>query len=506
MFERFDRLHIKLFLTIAGANALLALVAFGVFSRSFDEGFVEYLNQADEARLAPFVAQLAEAHREDGNWQRFTEDRRRWVELAREVLGTPRGASQGPLLTIDPRLLLFDANRELLIGRPEMADEAQLRAIEVDGRTVGHLGFVPRLRMVESLEKLFSAQQQRRYAAIATGMLAAALLVGALIAWWLSRRVRRLGLGAAALIRGDYDARVSVDGHDELARLAGDLNRLAETLAAARSARQRWIGDIAHELRTPLATLRAEIEALEDGVRALDAASLSSLAQEVGQLTRLVEDLHMLSMSDLGALSYRMEPVDLGELIDEVVQLHRHRLAEHGIEAQTELQEGARVFADQARLTQVFANLLQNTVRYTDSPGRLKVALSCRAGRAAVCWDDSAPGVAAQDLPRLTDRLFRLDASRSRAGGGTGLGLAIAEAIVAAHGGSMKASASELGGLRWTIELPLHGASAPVPASVPAASGTVPVPPLVRLSGSAAVPASTGTTPPNAAGNGGRHG
>jgi two-component system sensor histidine kinase BaeS len=464
MFERLDRLHIKLFLAIAGANAVLALAAFGVFSRSFDEGFVEYLNKADEARLAPFVAQLAQTHREDGNWQRFTDERRRWGELAREVLGAPRGAASGPLLTIDPRLLLFDADRQLLIGRSEMADEAQLRPIEVDGKVVGHLGFVPRLRVVESLEELFSAQQQRRYAAIAVGMLAAALLVGAVIAWWLSSRVRRLGLGAASLIRGDYDARVSVDGHDELARLAGDLNRLAETLAAARSARQRWIGDIAHELRTPLATLRAEIEALEDGVRTLDAASLSSLAQEVAQLTRLVEDLHMLSMSDLGALSYRMEPVDLGELIDEVVQLHRHRLAEHGIEAHTELGDDARVFADQARLTQVFANLLQNTVRYTDSPGRLRIRLEARPGLATVTWEDSAPGVATADLPRLTDRLFRVDASRSRAGGGTGLGLAIAEAIVIAHGGTMNAGASELGGLRWKIDLPLHDVPAPAPS------------------------------------------
>src|SRR5690606_27975768 len=104
----------------------------------------------------------------------------------------------------------------------------------------------------------------------------------------------------------------------------------------------------------------------------------------------------------------RMEPVDLGELIDEVVQLHRHRLAEHGIEARTEMQSDVRVFADQARLTQVFANLLQNTVRYTDAPGRLRIGVTVGQGCAIVCWEDSAPGVERDDMARLTDRLFRL--------------------------------------------------------------------------------------------------
>ncbi|HRO61789.1 MAG TPA: ATP-binding protein, partial [Burkholderiaceae bacterium] len=369
----------------------------------------------------------------------------------------PAAASRAradPLLTIDPRLMLFDAQRALLVGREEMAGEAILRPIDVAGRTVGYLGYVPRLQMVESLERLFSAQQQRRYAAIGAGMVAAGLLVGALLAWWLTRRIRQLGAGAAALIRGDYGARVRVDGHDELAELAADFNRLGDSLEAARRARQQWIADIAHELRTPLASLRAEIEALQDGIRPLDPDSLASLAQEVGQLTRLVEDLHLLSMSDLGALDYRREPLDLGELIGDTLQARRALLADRGLALEAELPPGTNVFGDDARLTQVFANLLQNTLRYTDAPGRLHVALAAQGDRVVVTWEDSAPGVDAADLPRLSDRLFRVDGSRSRAGGGSGLGLAIADAIVTAHEGTMRASASPLGGLRWTIELP----------------------------------------------------
>lgn len=454
-FARLDRLHVKLFAAIAGANMLLALVAYAVFSWSFDRGFVEYLNRADEARLTPLVARLGYEYERHGNWDRVADDRDEWVALVREVLGTAR-PSQGPdpLLTIDPRLMLFDADRTLLIGRTAMSGKATLRPIESRGTTAGYLGYVPRLEMVESLERVFSAQQGRKFTAIAIGMLAGALLVGALLAWWLARRIRTLAAGAAALIHGDYSARVALDGNDELAQLGGDLNRLADSLEAAKRARQQWIADIAHELRTPLATLRAEIEALQDGVRPLGMDSLGSLEQEVGQLSRLVEDLHLLSMSDLGALSYHRESIDVGESIDDALYAHRHLLRERGIETTTSLAPGVFVLADATRLAQVFGNLLQNTLRYTDAPGRLQVRLERDGALARVTWEDSAPGVQEADLERLTDRLFRLDPSRSRAGGGSGLGLAIVAAIVEAHSGELHAERSALGGLRWTIAFP----------------------------------------------------
>ncbi len=458
LFAPLDRLHVKLFAAIAGANVVLALVAYAVFSWSFDRGFVEYLNRADETRLTPLVARLADEHERHGSWDWVADDREQWIALVREVLGTATpshgGAGPDPLLTIDPRLMLFDSGSRLLVGRASMAGKATLRPIVSRGTTVGHLGYVPRLEMVESLERVFSAQQGRKYAAIAFGMLAAALLVGALLSWWLARRIRTLGAGAAALIQGDYSARVVVDGNDELAQLGDDLNRLADSLEAARRARQQWIADIAHELRTPLATLRAEIEALQDGVRPLGMDSLGSLEQEVGQLSRLVEDLHLLSMSDLGALSYHRETIDVGESIDDALYAHRHLLRERGIATTTSLAPGVFVLADATRIAQVFGNLLQNTLRYTDAPGRLEVRLERDGAFARVTWEDSSPGVEDADLARLTDRLFRLDASRSRAGGGSGLGLAIVAAIVEAHSGELHADRSALGGLRWTIVFP----------------------------------------------------
>jgi two-component system sensor histidine kinase BaeS len=471
MRPRLDRLRVKLFLAIAGANAALAVVAYLVFTWSFDRGLAEYLHRSDQARLDGLVATLAAGYAREGGWAWLGDDRARWSDFTRAALGIPRasrraagedGEPQAPPaaatgeypLTIDLRLMLFDATRTLLLGRPELAPGAVLKPIEADGRVVGYLGYVPRPDRVAAIERILSAQQHLRFAAIALGMLVAGLAVGAGLAHWLTRRTRALAHATAALARGDYETRLAATGQDELAQLARDFNELAATLAANRRARQQWIADIAHELRTPLAVLRGEIEALQDGVRP---TSLGSLAQEVGQLARLVEDLHLLSLSDLGALDHYKEPLDLAEAIEDVVEAQRRALDERRIEVELRLERGARILGDAARLGQVFGNLLQNTLRYTDSPGRLAIAVRRSGARVVVDWQDSSPGVPEADLPRLTERLYRVEVSRNRANGGSGLGLAIVRAIVEAHDGELVARASPLGGLAWELSFPAYG-------------------------------------------------
>jgi two-component system, OmpR family, sensor histidine kinase BaeS len=437
-----NTLRVKLFLVIAGATAALTLVAYLVFSWSFDRGFLDYVNRADEARLQPFIETLAEGHAREGDWKWVAEDRRRWFELIRETLGVPP-------VTIDPRLMLFDTDGTQLVGRAESVKLAVMKPIDWQAKTVGYLGYVPRPEALESIERLYLQRQHYAFAAIGLGMLAAALLLGAGLSGWLSRRIRKLASVTDSLIQGNYDVRLRPEGHDELARLARDFNTLAETLAAARQARRKWIADIAHELRTPLSIVRGEIEALQDGVRPLDRDAVNSLASEAARLARLIDDLHTLSLSDLGALSYHKEPLDLAEVIEDVIDAQRAALDEKNLAVKLELKPRV-ICGDADRLGQVFANLLQNSLRYTDSPGEIRIAVEGDR----VVWEDSSPGVAQEDLPRLTEHLFRVEGSRSRAGGGSGLGLAIAEAIVQAHGGTLTAAASRLGGLRIELRFP----------------------------------------------------
>jgi two-component system sensor histidine kinase BaeS len=478
--KRFDRLYIKLFAAITGAIAVLTLATYFVFSWSFERGFVQYLHRADEARLDVLIDRLADVYEKEGGWSMLANDRDRWLAMTREALGfsgrqdaakaSAAGSSAAPdseaaqpaqaarelPLTIDPRLMLFDGRRTQLIGRPEIARAAVLKPIEVQGSTVGYLGYVPRPDIAASVERLYVQRQHVAFGAIAAGMIAAALLLGAGLAYWLTRRIKALARGTEALRRGEYALRLEARGHDELAQLARDFNALAATLAASQQARQRWIADIAHELRTPISVLRGELESLEDGVRPLDRGAIASLSGEAARLARLVEDLHTLSMSDLGALRYHKEPIDVAETIADVVEAQRHTIEARGLVLEMKMEEGTVVMGDETRLAQVFANPLQNSLRYTDVPGTIAIGLRREEKRVVVDWEDSTPGVPEDDLKRLTDRLYRVESSRNRASGGSGLGLAIAAAIVEGHGGTLTALPSALGGLKIEIALPAY--------------------------------------------------
>jgi len=214
------------------------------------------------------------------------------------------------------------------------------------------------------------------------------------------------------------------------------------------------MADVSHELRTPIAVLRAGLEALEDGVRPLTREALASLHGEVTALGKLVEDLYQLSLADVGALTYRKERSDVADALEQAAEPFAARYAERRLCLEKQIPRGLMVLADVDRLSQAFRNLLENSARYTDAGGRVRVAARREGGRIAIDFEDSAPGVPGDALPRLFERFYRVEASRSRANGGAGLGLAIVRSVVEAHGGTIEAGASPLGGLRVTISLP----------------------------------------------------
>jgi two-component system sensor histidine kinase BaeS len=233
---------------------------------------------------------------------------------------------------------------------------------------------------------------------------------------------------------------------------------LAERLQQNEASRKQWIADIAHELRTPLAILRGEIEALQDGINQPDASTLASLHQEVSHLQRLVSDLYDLSMSDSGALSYRKESLDLIAVLQETLALHSTSLDEQQLSVDVKglNQQPVLIQGDSQRLQQLFKNLLENSLRYTDKPGQLHISTQLKAGWVDILFEDSSPGVPEDALPRLFERLYRVESSRNRATGGAGIGLSICRNIVEAHGGSISAAHSALGGLEIRVHLPLQ--------------------------------------------------
>jgi two-component system sensor histidine kinase BaeS len=349
--------------------------------------------------------------------------------------------------TISPFILLLDAERNIIEGPPNATMPPELKPVVVNGDVVGYLGFARRSELSRTIDQLFAAEQKRSVLLLTLLLLATAVILAAGIAHFLARPIRRLRTGTNALIDGRYDARVTISGGDELAQLAQHFNRLGETLSANRDAQRQWIADIAHELRTPLAVLQGEIEAMHDGIRVASPQRIASLLQETQRLTRLVEDLHTLSLSDVGGLRYTMEALDLGELVADALETHRLSLHDATIATTTDIRGPNPVHGDPVRLDQLITNLVQNTTRYTDRPGKLEVGVHNDGGDVVFDWMDSSPGVRDEELPLLTDRLYRVARSRDAASGGTGLGLAIVRTIVEAHDGTIAARHSPLGGV-----------------------------------------------------------
>lgn len=357
------------------------------------------------------------------------------------------------------RIRLLDADKLLLLGQDYPFAEHAWLPIVSDGQTVGWLTLAPSMIPVDGLAAQFKTQQDRALAII--GMLA--ILVSVLVAFVLTRNllrpIRRLTEGAHKLTAGAFDTRIKVSSGDELGQLAKDFNTLAHTLEANETARRQWVADISHELRTPLAVLRGEIEALQDGVREAGPQRLRSLHAEVLSLGKLVDDLYELSLSDIGALSYHKEEIDLANVIQEVVNGFGKRFGEKGVDLQFDAARTPKVqvFADAGRLEQLFSNLLENSLRYTDAGGEAHIFIELQKDKVFIHIQDSLPGVPVEMLPKLFERLFRVDDSRSRAYGGAGLGLSICRNIVDAHDGRIEASSSPAGGLWVSIQLPRVG-------------------------------------------------
>lgn len=423
----------------------------------------------DESHLVDTLRDdLASRYRARDGWGFLPADageRSRWLLGRASVLASVTAPSDTGALaspTLGFRLVLSDAQGHVLAGRVPSRVLVALASIDrartpvmVDGRTVGYLTVAVPHDARDALVVAFLIQQQRPLALLALIAAVLGALAAAIVATGFRRPIDALVRGARRLGSGRYDTRVVARHRDELGELADTFNQLAEKLAITEQERRQWVADTSHELRTPLAVLRAQIEALQDGIRPLDRESLTLLRAQTGTLARLVDDLHALAAADLGERGYDRHPLDLRELIVPVWQGFAGRFADRQLStAMTGFDTPMVVLADAERLRQLISNLLENARRHTDAGGQVR--LSGEVGRDAlrIVIEDSAPGVPGPLLGRLGERFFRVDPSRSRAAGGAGFGLALSRGIAEAHGGSLTFAPSPLGGLRVVLTLP----------------------------------------------------
>jgi signal transduction histidine kinase len=291
------------------------------------------------------------------------------------------------------------------------------------------------------------------------------------VAGVLTSELQALSRAARQLAHGELSTRVGAHGSDELGQLAGAFDEMANQLEQAfareralEAGRRELISAVSHDLRTPLATTRAMVEALADRVVTEPAdvqRYLGLILRETQHLNRLIDDLFELSQIDSGALRLRCMPIDLAQLVSETVAAYQAPASENGIQLDEALASGlqsTRVSADPERLQRVLRNLLDNALRHTPRGGRIQVQAGTSSDVVQVSVNDSGPGVPGEELERIFDRFYRGDASRVRVDRppvGGGLGLAIARGLVQAHRGRIWAEPSPFGGISVQIRLPL---------------------------------------------------
>ena len=319
----------------------------------------------------------------------------------------------------------------------------------VDGQQVGTVSLTFPLSHDAPAYRLRDALW--RTAAAGTALSAAvALAVALYVASRVTRPVTALTAAAGRLAAGDRSARADVDAPGELGTLAAAFDDMAGQLEAEDLLRRQLVTDVAHELRTPLAILQGETEALLDGVTAPDAASLGSLHAEVVRLTGLVADLETLAAADAARLSLASDPVDLADVAARAVATVRGAAADAGVAIEVNLAP-APTTGDRDRLHQIALNLLTNAVKFTPAAGTVTVRTTAAGGQAVLEVADTGPGLPGDEAERVFDRFWQ--GAAGKAAGGSGIGLAVAAGLAGAHGGTL--TARDTGqGAAFRLELP----------------------------------------------------
>jgi signal transduction histidine kinase len=346
-----------------------------------------------------------------------------------------------------------------------------LRMVHMMDTPAGPGGFGPMSRgnaqMISQLdaalaESFRDSLLQGLLVATAAG-LATALGASVLVSRRVARPIHQLAEASRRIADGRYSERVQANGHDELGELGTSFNAMANALETTEQRRLRLIGDVAHELRTPIATLRGYLEGLLDGVVEPSDQTYTRLHDETGRLQRLVDDLQELSRAEARQLTLQASTLQVADVVQVAVERVGDAYRAKGVRLHTRLHTGLpAIVGDADRLVQVLTNLLTNALRYTPDGGQVRIeATPSPAGEVLVAVADTGAGIAAEHLPHVFERFYRVDKSRSRAQGGSGVGLTIARAVVEAMGGRIWAESGGAGkGATFRFTVPVAAGDA----------------------------------------------
>jgi len=287
--------------------------------------------------------------------------------------------------------------------------------------------------------------------------IAAAAIISVFVTQRIVKPVRQIMEASARIAAGDYRHRVEVHEEDELGQLARTYNQMAERLGETEERRLELIGNVAHELRTPLSSIQALMEGLIDGVLAQESSTYLDVQHEISRLQRLVDDLQELSRAEAGQIRFSFQATDLEKLLQAAVERLSPQYEDKQVRLELDLPPTLpSIMADPDRITQVILNLLGNALQYTSETGTVIVRVEQEGAKVLLSVHDTGIGIDREQLPHIFERFYRVDKSRSRAGGGSGIGLTIARYLVEAHQGQIYVESPGINhGSTFVVELPV---------------------------------------------------
>lgn len=355
-------------------------------------------------------------------------------------------------LGLSSRLSLYDEKHQFIVGEPA-TDQIAYRPILVDQKVVGYLGLKPVLDQDDASSINFFSNQKRYLLLVYALTVLSSLVAALLMATYFKKPIQRLLNATLELTRGNYQHQVMIKRNDELGDLSNQLNHLADILHQHEESRRQWVADTSHELKTPLAVLQAQIEAMQDGIRKATPEHLDAMMRQVSSLKKLTQDLADLAQADAQQLKCYFAEVNPWDVVLQEVDNFKSTFEQNQLEVSLS-GEGALLSLDRDRFKQIIVNLLGNCVRYTEQGGKIQIHTQQNEHEWILYVDDSPFGLSDEQLARLGERFYRVDDSRTRSTGGTGLGLALSCKLAQALGGSLAFNHSPLGGLRCVLTFP----------------------------------------------------
>ena len=449
------RIRMILAFSVVAITAVLGIV---IFANLESERQVRtYIARGGQYGLTTLVEDLEAYYEDKGTWEGAES-----VIASSNFRGgrnNQRGQDSGMQLVDSNRAVVWSSSTGsvgTVLDKEAVSDAILL--VNSRNKTIGYL--LVDVSYQVQVDEISPFVAKLKNVVLYSGIVAAvlAIVVAILLSNYLLKPVKALTRASGQLSSGDLSTRVKVKGNDELTELANTFNQMAASLETAEERKKALTADVAHELRTPIAVQKAQLEGMIDGVIPVTNENLQTALQQTDFLSRMVDDLRLLAMAEAGELQFDERETDLRRIIEQLISQFSSQLQGDGTTLVTDFrgfEENPSVYIDPDRLTQILHNLLSNAQRYGKKGGVISVSCVREPSNVVIAVKDDGPGLPESAIPHLFERFYRHEKARSRETGGTGLGLAISRKLALLMGGDLTAGNHPAGGAVFTLKLPV---------------------------------------------------